>query len=230
MPQVRSFAGFFFFFFCLLQNPQCCELESPFQKHWQLGKLRLERRLAWVLWHNKWGHVLKRKVGRGNHSRLYIKENYPPFSTSNNTGRKKKAPKCWFECSRCPHKHNPGLALGSTWIHPVLTYQQSCNLSSTDTDRVGNSACLLTFWPGKVSVKEKVVDITSFHRRLTLQAGRTSQKKSCLCRKSMCFGWVIFAARVNSRDSEVGKVCFIKTSPTMSLDQSNEKKTHCVYG
>ena len=115
--------------------------------------------------------------------------------------------------------------------YPMLTYQQSRNLSSTQTGRV-TPTCLLTFWPRqKVSVGRGGCCGHHIFPQVAYPSGwRTSQKNLCLARKSMCYDVVIFAARVNSRDSEVGKACFAKTSHTMqSLDQSSEKKWLTVF-
>ena len=98
---------------------------------WQVGPLH-----SWC-----GRHVLKRRKvgGRGNHSRLYIKENYPPFSTINNTGRKKSTKMLVWIRLVVPTQTQPWACLLGQPGYPVLTYQQSHNLSSTDTDRVGNS-------------------------------------------------------------------------------------------
>ena len=115
---------------------------KPLSKALAVGKNWDQRGdLLWVLWHDRWWHVLKRRkvAGRGNHSRLYIKENYPPFSTSNNTGRKKSTKMLVWIRLVVPTQTQPWACLLGQPGYPVLTYQQSHNLSSTDTDRVGNS-------------------------------------------------------------------------------------------
>lgn len=149
------------FFFLSFTKSSVLWTRKPVSEALAVGKNWDQRGdLLWVLWHNRWGHVLKRKVGgRGNHSRLYIKENYPPFSTSNNTGRKKSTKMLVWVSLAVPTQTQPWARPVGQPGYPVLMYQQSCNLSSTDTDRVGNSYVSADFlaWEEGVCGKRRLL-------------------------------------------------------------------------
>ena len=113
-----------FFFFLSCTESSVLWTRKPVSDAFAVGENWDQRGdLFWVLWHDRWGHLLKRRKvgGRGNPSRLYRKKkNYPPFSTSNNMGRKKKHQNVGQSKSGGTHTNiTLGSSCGSTWIPHV---------------------------------------------------------------------------------------------------------------
>lgn len=156
----EEFCWIFFFLSCT--ESSVLWTRKPLSEAFAVGENWDQRGdLLWVLWHDRWGHVLKRRKvgGRGNPSRLYRKKNYPPFSTSNNMGRRKSTKMLVRVSLVVPTQTQPWARPVGQPGYSVLTYQQSCNVSSTDTDGVGNSYMSADFlaWAEGVCGKRRLL-------------------------------------------------------------------------